>query len=119
MPVLSGLAFLFSGVFQFSEWKKRGLGHCTCTAPIHSGDVGNPSHHGWEFGFREGKNCVACCLGLMVIMLVLGAMELWVMLVIALSIGGEKLIKNPSHFAQITGWISVLVGVALIVKSII
>ncbi|MCI0617798.1 DUF2182 domain-containing protein, partial [bacterium] len=52
--------------------------------------------------------------GLMVSMMVLGAMNLFVMLLFAAVITIEKLFPNPNRIVRVVGILSILAGIAMV-----
>ena len=118
VPVLSGFGLILSGIFQFTRWKKVGLGGCGCHAELQIEARGGPLRKGWMCGVREGKYCVICCSGLMLTLLILGSMNLLVMFIVAGVITGEKLLRNYTLFSRLAGCIIVGGGMVMTVRSV-
>ena len=62
-------------------------------------------------GFHHGLYCVACCWGLMLMLLVLGMTSVPLMIGIAVVIAAEKLLPDPTIVAQGIGLVAVTIGV--------
>jgi len=118
IPVLSGFGLILSGIFQFTGWKKVGLGGCGCHADIQIEARGGPLGKGWMCGAHDGKYCVICCSGLMLTLLLLGVMNLLVMFIVAGIITGEKILRNYTLFSRLAGCIIVGTGMVMTVRSV-
>jgi predicted metal-binding membrane protein len=115
-PALVGVVLVLAGVFQFSRWKLNGLFHCRdCVMVTKS----NGTRAGLFHGLRQGIFCGICCLGLMISMLVLGAMNLFVMLLFAAVIAAEKLLPNPQRIVHVVGILSIIAGIVIMIRSMI
>lgn len=128
VPFLVGLALMLAGAYQLIPWKGEGLNRCRALlvyGPPKRRKKGEPevklmrwSGFGLSYkeGLRQGLNCVLCCFGTMLAMVVLGAMNLYVMVGITLVIALEKLLPNPRPFVTATGLAAFMTGVVLMVK---
>ena len=128
VPYLAGLALILAGVFQFSPWKGRGLNHCRdllVYAPYRRQRKGLPvkilkqSDASTSFGegIQQGLSCAFCCAGSMAILVVLGAMNFYVMLGIAIVIALEKLLPKPQRVVYLTGILAIGGGVVFVLRS--
>jgi predicted metal-binding membrane protein len=64
-----------------------------------------------RLGIAQGELCVACCWGLMLMLLVLGMTSMPLMIGIAIVIAAEKLLPDPTIVAQGIGLVAVTIGV--------
>jgi predicted metal-binding membrane protein len=117
VPELSGAVLIAAGAMQFTVWKMRGLRRCRapgCT------DFQNCDalKAGWRYGLRQGASCLICCIAPMLALLVLGAMNLIVMIVIAATIAVEKLMPKPELFVRIFGIAALITGSVVMVKCL-
>ena len=119
IPLLSGSGIILAGAFQFTGWKMKGLGQCRCDAAIECEKGIGPLRRGWGYGLREGKNCLICCSGFMLVLLILGAMDMLVMVIVAGVITAEKFLKNPGKLTDLTGLVTILAGVVMVVRSLL
>jgi len=110
VPLAAGGALIVAGVYQLTPWKTACLEHCRDPLEI----VGQHQGRGWrnafELGAHHGAFCVACCWALMVMQLVLGVMNLYVMMGVALVIAIEKLARQGPMLARIVGMASIVSG---------
>lgn len=118
IPFLSGIALACAGGYQMTPWKSACLKHCRDPFLL----VARYLHHGWRgalgLGLHHGAFCAACCWGLMLIQLVLGVMNVTAMIVVAAVIGAEKLLARGERIAHATGVLAIVVGAAVILRSI-
>jgi len=116
VPVLSGAALIAAGAIQFTSWKLSGLRQCrdpqSCAASQSCGAL----REGWRHGLRQGVSCFVCCAAPMLALLVLGAMNLAVMVLIAAVIAMEKLMPKPEPVVRILGVALAISGMILIVR---
>ncbi len=135
VPSLTGLLLVLAGAYQFSPWKRERLGLCRNLlvygmAPKRHrrpGKKGEPAPEiiedaglwaSFREGCRQGLSCALCCAGSMVILVALGAMNLAVMLGVALVIAMEKLLPKPQVVVYGTGLFAVIAGLVMAVKSL-
>ena len=118
VPALTGVILVLAGIFQFSRWKMMGLFHCRDPLDCSSNTNSNGTLSGWFHGLRQGMFCGICCSGLMISMVVLGAMNLLVMLLIAAVITVEKLLPKPQHVVRIVGIVSIVAGIVIMIRSL-
>lgn len=93
-----------AGIYQLTPLKDRCLRHCR--SPI-SFLLHVSSYRGRSRDLRAGLHhaayCVGCCWGLMLVLLVVGAMNLAAMVAIALAVIVEKTWRHGRAFARLTG----------------
>ena len=118
-PALTGAVLVVAGIFQFSRWKMTGLFHCRDPIDCATDTTRNGTLAGWFHGLRQGMYCGICCSGLMVSMMVLGAMNLFVMFLFAAVITFEKLFPNPHHIVRTAGILSIIAGIVIMIRSVI
>ena len=128
VPPLTGLVLILAGAFQFSPWKGSGLKSCRdllLYAPYRRQRKGLPvkilkTDDAPTFfleGLRQGWSCALCCAGSMAVLLVLGSMNWFVMLAVAVVIALEKLLPRPKPVVYLTGILSILAGILLTLRS--
>lgn len=103
--------FAVAGIYQLTPLKEVCL--TKCRSPIgslfHYASVRGPLRD-LRVGLHHGTYCVACCWGLMIILIAVGAMNIGVMAALAVVILVEKVWRYGRQFA----W---AVGVALLVLA--
>lgn len=117
VPATTGAIVLIAGALQFSGWKSHHLACCRGTAPCgdtFSADV----RSAWKHGLRLGVHCVHCCLGLTVILLVIGMMNLYAMALVTAAISAERLAPGGMRAARVIGVILVAAGQFLIARAV-
>ena len=119
IPILSGVALVLCGLFQFSPMKMACLGHCrdpmhTVASHLRPGRSG-----GFLLGLHHGVFCAICCWGLMVIQLALGVMNLGIMVLVGLVISLEKLVPRARWIVWSVGVGSIGGGAGLIAYSLL
>ncbi|PYQ10734.1 MAG: hypothetical protein DMF80_23475 [Acidobacteria bacterium] len=116
VPTAVGVVVLMAGSLQLTAWKARHLACCReaagrgRTLPADAGTA-------WRHGLRLGLHCSQCCIGLMAILLVIGAMDLRAMAVVAAAITVERLAPAGERVARATGAVVVGVGLFLIARA--
>lgn len=116
VPLIIGVVVLAAGALQFTRWKQH---HLTCCRSASGYDKKLPANTAmaWRQGLRFGLNCVQCCFGLMMILLVIGVMDLRAMLMVATAITIERLMPAGGRIARITGVVVVAAGLLLIAQA--
>jgi len=118
VPLATAAALVLAGIYQLTPWKSTCLKHCRDPLLLVAHHLGGGWLGALRLGIHHGAFCAACCWGLMLIQLVLGVMNLPVMAAVALVIALEKVLAKGALVARITGYASVLGGVALATKSL-
>jgi predicted metal-binding membrane protein len=130
VPIFTGLVLILAGAFQFSPWKRKGLGQCRdllIYAPYRRQRKGIPvkilkqsdALASFKEGLGQGLSCALCCAGSMAILLALGSMNLFVMLGVTIVIALEKLIPQPKPVVYLTGGLAVTAGIGIIVRTLV
>ena len=118
VPLATAAALVLAGIYQLTPWKSTCLKHCRDPLLLVAYHLGGGWLGALRLGIHHGAFCAACCWGLMLIQLVLGVMNLAVMAAVALVIALEKVLAKGALVARITGYASVLGGVALATRSL-
>jgi predicted metal-binding membrane protein len=113
IPLVGGVALMAAGGYQLTPWKSACLRHCQDPVSLLSHHLGEHAESAFKLGLHHGAYCTGCCWGLMLIQLVLGVMNIYVMVVIALVIALEKLLPSGKRLAHGTGIAAILIGTAL------
>jgi predicted metal-binding membrane protein len=118
IPVVCGLALIAAGLYQLTPWKSACLRHCQDPLTLLSHHLGEHARSPLTLGLHHGTYCAGCCWGLMVIQLMLGVMNIYVMVAIALVIALEKLLPIGVRLARWTGIAAILIGTVLAAVSL-
>lgn len=119
VPILSGVALIACGVYQFTPLKMSCLRHCRDPLHFVASHLRPGPAGGWRLGLHHGASCAACCWGLMLIQLTLGIMNLGVMVVVAAVIALEKLTPRAEWVVRTVGALSMLGGTFLVGRSLL
>jgi predicted metal-binding membrane protein len=117
IPVLSGLALIGAGAFQFTRWKMTGL--LRCRSPLGCGPSCPVRETSFLLGCKQGAACCVCCTAPMMIMIVLGMMNPLVMIVVAMVIAAEKLLPRAEIVARLVGLGTIITGIAIISEKLL
>ena len=108
-------AYLACGVYQLTPIKDRCLRHCRSPLSLF---FHYASYQGrlrdLRVGLHHGGYCLACCWGLMVVLLALGAMSVVPMLILAAVVLVEKLWSRGEAFSRLVGVACLVLAVATI-----
>jgi predicted metal-binding membrane protein len=101
--IASSAIFLLAGAYQLSPLKRRCLEHCRSPVALllHYGSYAGRLRD-LRVGVHHAAYCVGCCVGLMLILIGVGAMNLTVMLVLAGVILLEKYWTRGVALSRIT-----------------
>jgi predicted metal-binding membrane protein len=108
-PLLTGIALLVAGVFQLTAWKAHQL-VCCRDMPV--------TASAWKYGLRLGLRCSLCCVGFMLILVVIGMMNLAAMALVAAGITIERLAPKPERIVRAAGILILVTSVVVIVQSL-
>ena len=103
--------FAAAGVYQLTPLKDVCLKHCR--SPIgslfHYASFRGPARD-LRVGLHHGLYCVACCWGLMIVLIAVGTMNVAVMAALAVVIFVEKVWKYGRQFATAVGIVLILLA---------
>ncbi|HYV86986.1 MAG TPA: DUF2182 domain-containing protein [Candidatus Polarisedimenticolia bacterium] len=116
VPLAAGLLVMGAGALQFTAWKQRQLACCR-SAPDGRCFLREDAGAAWACGIRLGFRCVACCAGLVAILLVIGDMDLGAMIIEAVAITAERVLPGGERVAQIIGFAAVTTGLLMIARA--
>ena len=118
---LAGAAVAAIGAFQLSPLKSRSL--AACRSPVSFAarrwrGGPSPAIDVMRIGGAYGMSCVACCWGLMAMMLAAGAVGVFVMMPVAAVMVIERLTPWGAAFARAVGGVLIVVGASWAVLAI-
>lgn len=114
VPTLSGALLIVAGATQFTRWKMSRL--VRCRNPLACEPSANTYRSGWHCGLKQGFDCVICCSGLMLALLLLGAMNLAVMAAVTAVITAERFVSQPQWIARASGAIAIITGALMMAR---
>ena len=104
-PYVAGGAIVAAGIYELTPLKRRFLRRCR--AP-------SGAARGWEplrIGVANGLDCVACCFALMAVLFALGVMSVFWMVVVAVVIFAEKVLRHGLRLTRIVAPALVALGI--------
>lgn len=113
VPVASALVLIAAGAYQLSPLKTACLRHCR--GPFDA-VARHLDRRAWSLGVHHGLWCAGCCVGIMLVQLVVGVMNLAAMAALAAWIAVEKLTPIGPRLARAGGCAALLAGVALLMR---
>jgi predicted metal-binding membrane protein len=69
-------------------------------------------------GIRQGFSCAICCAGSMLLLVALGAMNLYLMFAVGVVIALEKLLLKPQPVIYGTGSLALFLGMVQLIRSL-
>lgn len=117
VPALTGIAVVFLGVFQMTEWKLGQLTRCRAVTPCTTGAAQGRS--AWRHGAHLGLCCLRCNANLMLVQLVAGVMDLRLMALLTLAVSAERLAPAPRTVARVVGLVIVAAGAVMFTRDLI
>jgi predicted metal-binding membrane protein len=111
VPFFSGTSLIILGAFQLTGSKMKHV--LRCRSPFGCACSCPQNETSFRLGCKQGMACCACCYPLMIIQVILGMMNLFVMAVITMIITAEKLLPRPEVTARFAGMTSIAVGIIM------
>jgi predicted metal-binding membrane protein len=109
VPFLSGAALIGAGAFQFTRWKLTSL--LRCRSPFGCGVSCLQHETNFGLGCKQGAACCICCAAPMLVLVVLGMMNPFVIIGVAVAIAAEKILPRPETVARFLGVSAIVFGV--------
>ena len=114
-PLIAGAAVIAAGAYQLTPLKRACLSHCRSPLAF--------VMHRWRrgpagallMGLEHGSWCLGCCVGLMLVLLVLGVMSITWMVVVAVVIFAEKVLPLGARLRGVVAL--VLIGLGIWIAS--
>ena len=118
VPAMVGATLVVSGGIQFSRWKMDALKRCRDPLTYAALKTVGAGKNAWWHGLSQGVSCAICCSGPMLALLALGAMNLTVMVVVALQIAMERLAPKPDLLLRLSGTVAIIIGAAKMFRPV-
>lgn len=103
-PVAAGVLLAAAGAWQLTPVKHTCLTHCREPLVFLMAHWREGLAGAFPVGLHHGLYCVGCCIAIMGLMFVFGAMKLWWMAVIALWFLAEKVLPGAGTWGRWAGW---------------
>jgi predicted metal-binding membrane protein len=110
----AAVVLLLCGFYQFTHFKDVCLSHCRSPLGflLHFGNYRGMLRD-LKVGFYHGGYCSGCCIGLMLIMIFAGVMNIVWMIALAIIIFMEKIWRYGSEFSRAVGFLLIVLGCVL------
>ncbi len=117
-PMIAGGLLIAAGVWQFTTIKDMCLTHCRRPLAYLLGHWREGMRGAFPMGAGHGAYCVGCCIALMGLMFVFGAMNVLWMAVIAAYFVAEKIAPAAERWSRLMGWALVVAGAVTVLLSL-
>ena len=111
LPFAAGILLIVAGAYQFTPIKEFCLAHCRHPLAYLMSHWREGLRGAFPVGLRHGVYCFGCCIALMGLMFVYGAMNVVWMAVIALYFLAEKVLPRVEIWGRVAGALMILAGV--------
>ena len=118
-PLAAGVLMIIAGGYQLTGLKDTCLEHCRSPMAFLLSHWRDGMSGAFPMGWRHGLYCVGCCIALMGLMFVLGAMNPWWMAAIAAYFVAEKLLPAAERWTRAVGFALILAGSGVIAVALI
>ncbi|MEM7058713.1 MAG: DUF2182 domain-containing protein [Pseudomonadota bacterium] len=119
LPLAAGALLIFAGIYQFTQVKEFCLAHCRHPLAYLMQHWKEGLKGAYPVGFTHGIYCLGCCVALMGLMFVYGAMNVLWMAVIALYLIAEKIVPRAEIWGRIAGALMIVTGAVTIAREFI
>ncbi|MGD1924558.1 MAG: DUF2182 domain-containing protein [Paracoccaceae bacterium] len=119
LPFAAGLLMIVAGAYQFTPIKEFCLRHCRHPLTYLMSHWREGVEGAFPVGARHGLYCFGCCVALMGLMFVFGAMNVVWMAVIALYFLAEKILPRVEIWGRIAGALMIAAGAATVANQLI
>jgi predicted metal-binding membrane protein len=102
--LLGAAIFVIAGIYQLTSFKDVCLQHCRSPMSLltHYTSFSGPAVD-LRVGIHHGLYCIACCWGLMLILVAVGVMNIPAMVALTVVIFAEKILPQGLLIARLTG----------------
>ena len=114
-PALGAVALLLAGLYQLSPAKAACLAHCQSPLTFLQQHARPGLSGAWRTGLHHGLYCLGCCWALMLVLLVIGAMNLWGMAMLSLLVLAEKVLPLGIGWRRGSAGLLIAAGLALLI----
>ena len=118
LPFAAGLLLIGAGAYQFTPVKEFCLRHCRHPLTYLMGHWREGLSGAFPVGARHGVYCLGCCVALMGLMFVFGAMNVAWMAVIALYFLAEKILPGAEIWGKAFGGLLILAGIVTLMRAV-
>ena len=111
-PLAAGVIMIVAGAYQLTPLKDACLQHCRHPLTYLLSHWREGLAGAFPLGFGHGLYCLGCCVALMGLMFIFGAMNVLWMAVIALYLLAEKVLPRAETWGRLAGVALLALGIA-------
>ena len=119
LPFAAGILLIAAGAYQFTPVKEFCLAHCRHPLTYLMSHWREGLRGAFPVGARHGLYCFGCCIALMGLMFVFGAMNVAWMAAIALYFLAEKVLPRAEIWSRIAGALMIAAGAVTLANELI
>lgn len=119
VPFAAGILLIVAGAYQLTPIKEFCLRHCRHPLTYLMSHWREGLAGAFPVGARHGVYCLGCCIALMGLMFVFGAMDVFWMAMIALYFLAEKILPAAEIWGKLFGGLLILAGIVTLVDTAI
>ncbi|MEM0989311.1 MAG: DUF2182 domain-containing protein [Pseudomonadota bacterium] len=117
-PYAAGVLLIAAGAYQFTPVKEFCLRHCRHPLTYLMSHWREGMSGAFPVGARHGVYCLGCCVALMGLMFIFGAMNVLWMAVIALYFLAEKVLPKAELWGRLAGGLMILAGLVTLARHL-
>ena len=118
VPLAAGVLLIVAGAYQLTPIKQFCLAHCRHPLTYLMSHWREGLEGAFPVGARHGVYCLGCCIALMGLMFVFGAMNVAWMAVIALYFVAEKIVPKAEIWTRAFGGLLIAAGAATLIVEL-
>jgi predicted metal-binding membrane protein len=115
-PALGALLLILAGLYQFTPLKLACLSRCRTPLGFVTDEWREGNGGALIMGLKHGAYCAGCCWLLMLLLFVVGVMNLYWVILIAILVLVEKAISAGQWLGRAAGLLTILWGLAMFVS---
>lgn len=119
LPLAAGVLLIVAGTYQFTPVKQFCLRHCRHPLTYLMSHWREGLRGAFPVGARHGVYCLGCCIALMGLMFVFGAMNVAWMAAIALYFLAEKILPASEIWGRIAGALMIGAGAVMVLRELL
>ncbi len=119
LPFAAGVLLIIAGTYQFTTVKQFCLRHCRHPLTYLMSHWREDLEGAFPVGARHGVYCLGCCIALMGLMFVFGAMNVIWMALIAVYFLAEKTLPASEIWGRVAGALMIVAGAVMVTRNLV